>query len=602
MRLRIYQALEGDALVLSEDDEDGNWTHVLIDGGRQKAYRQGLRTRLPLLETSPDETAPSLDLVVVSHIDSDHIEGLLRYADDLMAWRVYDHLQGQAAGDPALTANLSPPDWPRPPTPTGIWHNAFHEVVGDNAGDISEMLAALTARYELPADPDVASDHSAAAAAQWLAAGEKQAHHLSRRISADELNIPLNGEIGGQLMRVRDPQPAFQVGSLSLSVLGPSEADLDDLRARWNDWLQAAENQAALQDVRETSEAYREDLGHPDLDAVAAHLRAGSTPPAAEWLAALAEASGHPPDIAVELGLAGNVSEPNHASLMLLAEAGAGAGRRRILLTGDGHHARILEGLQRVGVLAAGTESSCHVDVLKVPHHGSEHNADEAFFRRVIADHYVFCADGSHHNPDLQILDALFDSRVGPAPSRSVHAKVGDAFTIWVATHPDHPLLATRETARTYLWDHAKPKIDAWVAAQPVGHVSVHWGTTDDPLELNLVTVSTAPVAPGRLRITAVLPNPTGSDAGEEWVEITNSAASSMTLSGLDLEDRQRGRVPLDGLLAPGATRRVMLPPNTPIVLANRGDDMKLMDGMTVIDRVTWSTPAKSGVPLLFSE
>ena len=36
-----------------------------------------------------------------------------------------------------------------------------------------------------------------------------------------------------------------------------------------------------------------------------------------------------------------------------------------------------------------------HVDVLKMPHHGSDRNMDRAFLERITADHYVFSGNGS---------------------------------------------------------------------------------------------------------------------------------------------------------------------------------------------------------------
>ena len=52
-----------------------------------------------------------------------------------------------------------------------------------------------------------------------------------------------------------------------------------------------------------------------------------------------------------------------------------------------------------------------HVDVLKVPHHGSSNNLDDDFFERIIADHYVFSGDGEHGNPERETLEMLFKAR-----------------------------------------------------------------------------------------------------------------------------------------------------------------------------------------------
>jgi hypothetical protein len=58
------------------------------------------------------------------------------------------------------------------------------------------------------------------------------------------------------------------------------------------------------------------------------------------------------------------------------------------ILTGDARGDKILEGLELVGLLEKG--GNMHVDVLKVPHHGSDNNMAPIFFTRVTADHYVF--------------------------------------------------------------------------------------------------------------------------------------------------------------------------------------------------------------------
>ena len=73
-----------------------------------------------------------------------------------------------------------------------------------------------------------------------------------------------------------------------------------------------------------------------------------------------------------------------------------------------------------------------HVDVLKIQHHGSEHNLDRAFAKRVTADHYLICANGEHENPDLRILEVLLKSRLGTQDKLSPNPEAGQTFTIWL--------------------------------------------------------------------------------------------------------------------------------------------------------------------------
>lgn len=99
-------------------------------------------------------------------------------------------------------------------------------------------------------------------------------------------------------------------------------------------------------------------------------------------------------------------SIPNLSSTVLLVEHGG----RRALLTGDARGDRILAGLQACGLL--GPDAPIHVDLLKLPHHGSPNNVTPEFFKRIHADHYVISADGvKYHHPDEQTLAWLVQSR-----------------------------------------------------------------------------------------------------------------------------------------------------------------------------------------------
>jgi hypothetical protein len=104
-------------------------------------------------------------------------------------------------------------------------------------------------------------------------------------------------------------------------------------------------------------------------------------------------------------------------------------GGKTLLLTGDGHADDILKGLAHVGKLD--DAGGIHVDVLKVQHHGAEFNIDLPFCRKVTADHYVFCGNGEHANPDLDVLTAIAASRFGGPAQVSPNARAGDAFQFW---------------------------------------------------------------------------------------------------------------------------------------------------------------------------
>ena len=70
------------------------------------------------------------------------------------------------------------------------------------------------------------------------------------------------------------------------------------------------------------------------------------------------------------------VTTPNVASLMFMVQEGD----KTLLLTGDCQQDFIIKGLERTGFLEPGEH--VRVNVLKVQHHGSENNMDDAFAER----------------------------------------------------------------------------------------------------------------------------------------------------------------------------------------------------------------------------
>jgi beta-lactamase superfamily II metal-dependent hydrolase len=382
MKLTLLPSDKGDCILLESADK----TAILIDGGMPDSYAAHVRA---FLGKWRQENKRPLDLVYLSHIDQDHIGGVLQLMNDLVDWRVYRHKK--SSGE-----EWEQPDFPEPPEVKRLWHNGFHDMVGDNAGEIGSMLAARAA--QLTASTNVKANNLGADY-QAIAQSIPESIKLSRRVSAKQLKIPLNKEFGRKFAMVREPAQTIRLnggGSPSIRVLGPFEKNLEELRQKWNDWLRDQKNKANLAKTREWVRDEDERF---------------------EFATAQ--------DIDDELGNRVDVTEENLASLMLLIEHN----KKRIVLTGDGHYEEILKGLEHNGIVAAG--KGLHVDVLKVQHHGSEHNFKREFAKRVTADHYVICGNGRHENPDLRVLDVLAQSRLGGEDKKSSNPQADDAFNVW---------------------------------------------------------------------------------------------------------------------------------------------------------------------------
>ncbi|MGI9238378.1 MAG: ComEC/Rec2 family competence protein [Woeseiaceae bacterium] len=77
--LEMLPAAEGDALLLTYGDTDDPH-RILIDGGRRSTYRH-LRERIEQIAVN-DEGKRYFELLIVTHIDADHIEGIICLLQD----------------------------------------------------------------------------------------------------------------------------------------------------------------------------------------------------------------------------------------------------------------------------------------------------------------------------------------------------------------------------------------------------------------------------------------------------------------------------------------------------------------------------------------
>ena len=376
MKLKVFVASDGDCLLLSSSDG----RHALIDGGRSGSFQ---KHAWPVIQA-----LPAIDVVVVSHIDADHISGVLWLMSVVADWAVYDY-QTTTGRNPSFRT----PATPRPPKIKRFWHNSWHAQLRDLAAPIEEYVSQIGAGVESPTF-DLATTPAPAVdaidALQGLGESIPDGVELLRVVENDT-PIPLNGKPFDTLVMLHRPPRSVKLGRTKLTVIGPGKAHLEALRDEWREWLATMKPDGAGPE-------------HAVGSLVQAAQIIDKTDPS-------------------------KVTPPNHASITLLAEERG----RTCLLTGDAADDEILDGLRAAGRIKNG-RFDCNV--LKVQHHGAEYNLDEEFASTVLADHYVFCADGANGNPEPDVIKTIADTRAA-ADARP--------FTLWFNTTPARTLTNRRK-------------------------------------------------------------------------------------------------------------------------------------------------------------
>ncbi len=298
----------------------------MIDGGPPGVFADALRPRLAELrdERGLADTEPlPIDLAMVSHIDDDHVAGLLQ-----MMQKVKD-----------LEEAHEPVPW----RIRRFWHNAFDDLLGNDQVGVGVAGSAVSVAALGDLLPGAGSN---------LLASVPQGRNLAKLLRA--LGLDGNPPFGG-LVRLRETP--VEIDGLKLTVVAPLDAELEALQTTWDE------------KIRPLLKKERTPAGQTEI---------------ADFL---------------------DDSVFNLASLVVLAEKGA----KRILLTGDARGDHTLAGLEKAGRLDAG--GKLRLDVLKVPHHGSDRNVTVDYFRRLPAKHYLISADGKHDNPDLATLEMIAEAR-----------------------------------------------------------------------------------------------------------------------------------------------------------------------------------------------
>lgn len=207
--LEALNAREGDCLLLMYGTAKRPRV-VLIDGGPRVTYAESLLPRLTALREQlgyGDDPLP-IELMVVTHVDSDHIGGALALTSALRA--------AKGVEGPMVTIKE-------------LWHNSFDDALGRAA--VADAVAFVDALPE--------SDRKGITAS----VGEGR----SLREDADALGISVNAEFAGLVARGDTGGAEIPCGDgLTLTVLGPARAQLEALQREW----EAARSRAKKGDGR----------------------------------------------------------------------------------------------------------------------------------------------------------------------------------------------------------------------------------------------------------------------------------------------------------------------------------------------------------------
>jgi beta-lactamase superfamily II metal-dependent hydrolase len=202
LTLDVLQANDGDCYALNYGD-----TFILVDGGSRGVYKGVIK---PYLDQRRGAKRLDIRMLMISHIDADHITGI----DDMFK----DLLEQDGAGN-ELPYRIK-----------SLWFNSFDKLTGGRKASVESAAVGASVDGK-PSDDflNAIENEKARAVVASVAQGN------SVRNSAIKLGIPLNPEVKGELVRApKTGAKKIKVApGLTFTVLGPNDQELENLDKEW---------------------------------------------------------------------------------------------------------------------------------------------------------------------------------------------------------------------------------------------------------------------------------------------------------------------------------------------------------------------------------
>lgn len=364
LKLHTIKAKCGDCFILEFGNQQ-NRKFILIDCGPGPVYEKFLK---PFLNDLGEKV--EFELVVNSHCDGDHIDGLLSLLIDLEKRKNGEEVDG------IPQINIKE-----------LWNNSLEDYLQPDE-ELDRRLAEheeTRINYERGISKDKKDrkrEHLKDELWQVMRCGEEEMFSLEevakrgfhqgddlRRFAGKLLSIPINEKFCNKLVTIDHLNSSVVYDNLTLHVIGPTQEQIYQLMKKWKKFVREHAHDIPHSTMRGTSKDYK---------------------------------------------------ITNLSSIMFLAKADGSS----ILFTGDGRYDHILEGLGIRGLLD--DKGEIRVNVLKIPHHGSAGNVNQDFFFKVIADHYVISGDDRYDNPHAKTLTMIAKAAKQQGRNITIHVTYKD--------------------------------------------------------------------------------------------------------------------------------------------------------------------------------
>lgn len=354
MKVRFYKARFGDAIHIITN----NGKNIFVDMGFSDTYENILKTQIHKINSENQ----SIDLLLISHIDNDHISGAIKFLNDI----------DKNVFDKRIIKE--------------IWHNSYRNLNFDKEKTIDKEDLCKMKEIKSTLSTLCESDSSG---------------YCNKKISAYQgstlasliykLNIPWN-ESSKSENEVIMKKSIFDFDSFKLFVLTPTQNALDKLKRLWRNYLYK-EKIFKFSETEIFDDAYEFYLLNEE------NKEESKTSQISNKILNFKDLLSN--NIENEFKEDKSITNASSISILLIAD------NKKILLTGDANDKDLFNSLKEL----SDSGEKLEFDLVKLSHHGSFGN-NYKWLKLIESKYYVISTDGTKFgHPDLPTIANLIKSQ-----------------------------------------------------------------------------------------------------------------------------------------------------------------------------------------------
>lgn len=352
LAIKLLPAHDGDAIIVRIDDAPHR-SAILIDGGYTSTFQKCIRSELEGAARQGYE----LDLVVASHIDADHVAGLVAFFRD----------NGKAIQPQIISVKE-------------VWHNSLRSLTSSHkpataANPVDDEILDEIRRQGFPIAEDAEpADISA-----------RQGSSLAGTLLSNSYRW--NGGDGTTRITGNGHPSKRLAPNAYVTVIGPNEERLDALRDWWISEIRQLGFVGTITPELKFDDAFEFMTAREDLRSDTSSYEMSSRSSSTKTLEDVYE-----PDDSII----------NGSSITIIVEHR----QLRVLFLADAWAEDTLKSLRAISC----ADPPLLFDAIKVAHHGSMRNTSPELLAFIDSPRYLVSTNGSKHgHPDIEVLKAIVD-------------------------------------------------------------------------------------------------------------------------------------------------------------------------------------------------